>query len=591
MVFAGLLAYRLVNARYVETFFQPDEYFQALEPAWRSAFGPDSAAWITWEWKEGLRTSVHPLIFSLVYRMADWLCEMFALRRSTRADVLVAAPGVLQAIFAATLDFFTWRTAARVYGTDHAAGSAALALTVISPWQWFCSVRTFSNSLEATLTAAAIHYFPWDWFLNNDGNVKEISMQPARSLCGANEQHTSTKVSAAELRPPVSLHVALIFAATAFYLRPTNVIIWAAISAAILGSTFNYVKALTLASCAALNGIAVVAAFALCDYHFYGEATFPPFRFLYLNLFQSLAIFYGKNRVDYYFTEGLPLLLTTALPFAAKGLWCGLASGRTNWQHSQTERWTRFISAFAVLFTVLVLSTIAHKEMRFIYPLLPLLHVLAAEPFASFFAPLPLPRTRVRQVLLTGLLASNIYIAAYVSTTHQRGVVDVVHYLRHRQEARFEAVSEDSDQSVHEIANITVGFLMPCHSTPWRSHFVYPEINAWALTCEPPINMSPEQRASYLDEADVFYNNPVDWMDLNMGERTTITLEESHKDALEGNGKRPWPHYLVFFQHLEPTMKLVLSQSNYRECRRFFNTHWIDDGRRNGDVVVWCVRR
>lgn len=43
-----LISFRLLNALAVQTFFQPDEYFQALEPAWELAFGPRSGAWITW---------------------------------------------------------------------------------------------------------------------------------------------------------------------------------------------------------------------------------------------------------------------------------------------------------------------------------------------------------------------------------------------------------------------------------------------------------------------------------------------------------------------------------------------------------------
>lgn len=43
-----LSAFRLLNALCVATFFQPDEYFQSLEPAWEIAFGKQSGAWITW---------------------------------------------------------------------------------------------------------------------------------------------------------------------------------------------------------------------------------------------------------------------------------------------------------------------------------------------------------------------------------------------------------------------------------------------------------------------------------------------------------------------------------------------------------------
>lgn len=43
-----LLAFRFINALCIRTFFQPDEYFQSLEPAWEMAFGTHSGAWITW---------------------------------------------------------------------------------------------------------------------------------------------------------------------------------------------------------------------------------------------------------------------------------------------------------------------------------------------------------------------------------------------------------------------------------------------------------------------------------------------------------------------------------------------------------------
>lgn len=34
-------------------------------------------------------------------------------------------------------------------------------MTALNPWQWYCSVRTFSNSLETTLTIAALNSWPW----------------------------------------------------------------------------------------------------------------------------------------------------------------------------------------------------------------------------------------------------------------------------------------------------------------------------------------------------------------------------------------------------------------------------------------------
>lgn len=45
---AVIFAVRFVNALCVRTFFQPDEYFQVLEPAWQLVFGNNSGAWSTW---------------------------------------------------------------------------------------------------------------------------------------------------------------------------------------------------------------------------------------------------------------------------------------------------------------------------------------------------------------------------------------------------------------------------------------------------------------------------------------------------------------------------------------------------------------
>lgn len=48
ILFLALLAFRIANALLLRTFFQPDEFYQALEPAWQLTFGPESGAWITW---------------------------------------------------------------------------------------------------------------------------------------------------------------------------------------------------------------------------------------------------------------------------------------------------------------------------------------------------------------------------------------------------------------------------------------------------------------------------------------------------------------------------------------------------------------
>lgn len=356
---------------------------------------------------------------------------------------------------------------------------------------------------------------------------------------------------------------------------------------------------------------AVLACSIASDRLYYGFWTFPPFRFLHFNIAQSLAVFYGKNRTDYYLTEGLPLLLTTALPFAVCGVWQILWDGpqsstpkpgvsSTKSAESGTidnpaQRSILRTLTWASVVVTLTLSLISHKEVRFLYPILPFLHVIAAKPLESF---LPSRAPPFRRAIILILLASNLILAGYVSQVHQRGVIDVVSYLRHKHETRNNlATLHNTNNAI--ISNTTVGFLMPCHSTPWRSHLIYPEISAWALTCEPPLDVPLSQRSTYLDEADEFYikPGPSAWLRANMEDVQTITSSGSRSGQhwlrqdpkFKRKYRREWPQNLVFFAQLEDTLRDYLEGSRYRECWRGFNSHFHDDYRRVGDVVVWCL--
>jgi GPI mannosyltransferase 3 len=338
----------------------------------------------------------------------------------------------------------------------------------------------------------------------------------------------------------------------------------------------------------------VLACSVLSDRLYYRVWTLPPLRFLYFNIAQSLAVFYGRNRADYYLTEGLPLLLTTALPFALVGTWQALRgkAWRVSSVPAQDDVARTILQrlAWTVIIMTLSLSLIAHKEVRFLFPALPFLHMLSAGPLDSFLS----SPTLSRKAILTLALFVNLLLAGYTSQVHQRGVIDVLSYLRHKHEAR--ALIPDGNSNPTSPAT-TVAFLMPCHSTPWRSHLVHPHIDAWALTCEPPLDVPLSERHAYLDEADQFYiePGPSAWLERNMESVHTVSGSRTQRHwaqqdaALRSAGRRPWPDHLVFFEQLEPTLRKLLRDSAYSECWRGFNTHFHDDWRRVGDVVVWCL--
>ena len=140
-----LLAFRVLNALTIKTFFQPDEYFQSLEPAWAMVFGDASGAWITWvnnppnpqntaclrfqEWRHRLRSAIHPALFAGVYQITSVLAHPSLLSPSFRAELFVAVPKIMQAVFAAVGDYFTWRLAERIYGRQSQVASAAVRST------------------------------------------------------------------------------------------------------------------------------------------------------------------------------------------------------------------------------------------------------------------------------------------------------------------------------------------------------------------------------------------------------------------------------------------------------------------------------
>ncbi|KAL4886830.1 Alg9-like mannosyltransferase family-domain-containing protein [Aspergillus karnatakaensis] len=629
-VFLHLFAFRIANALVVRTFFQPDEFFQALEPAWKLAFGENQGPWITWEWTHQLRSSLHPLIFAIVLFLADSLSRAAHLLPTWRAHLLIAAPGIAQAAIAAAGDFYTWKLARRIYRDKSYESWATLALTIISPWQWFCSTRTLSNCLETTLTIVALYLWPWEcsefstlapdhqginiftalytWprdrllnLLRTPPNFAAIQNVSAGDIAGwihsqfraAAETLTSTSIKGVDV---IRLRLCLSLIAIACILRPTNVIIWIVLAGfALYRSAWR--ERVILAREALLCGLSILALSFLFDRFFYGFWTFPPLHFWHFNVVQSLAIFYGRNDWSYYATQGYIQLLTTALVFTLVGLYRTLRN--LPWRVKGKDSILIQLAYISLAMPVL-LSAVTHKEVRFIYPVLPALHILSAPPLVEFCLPaIETSETlfTFRRLALSFLFLLNIALAFYTTVMHNSGVISVLSYLRDQHQIHGTTSTWSIPGQGASYGGITAGFLMPCHSTPWRSHLVEPTIHAWALTCEPPIDLSPKEKAEYLDEADQFYDNPVTFLRHNMvGGLRHIPRRPSY--ATPPSSKRPptqlyppheWPDYLVFYAQLEPTLKRLLQLSSYGECWRTFNTHWHDDYRRVGDVVVWCL--
>ncbi|KAK1779230.1 Alg9-like mannosyltransferase family-domain-containing protein [Copromyces sp. CBS 386.78] len=598
-----LLVFRFINAIVLRTFFQPDEYFQALEPAWNMAFGDQSGAWLTWEWQHQLRSSLHPAIFGVAYKVAHWSLSSF-FPPSFETFLLEALPKLIQSVFAALGDFYTWQLATSIFGDESNIPWTALWMTVLNPWQWYCSTRTFSNSLETTLTIAALYYWPWDLLQDAKSNKQEPLQ--AKGNLG-------------------SLRASLILAAVAVLLRPTNLLIWLGVlTLAVTRLTLDGespIKTSTLLVLAReiiVCGSAALSVSLVSDRLYFGFWTFPPYKWLHFNISQSLAVFYGHMPWHYYLSQGIPLLTTTFLPFALVGLYKSTSSSK-----ALTTLQSNILKtlSFAVLSMVGTLSIISHKEVRFIYPLLPILHILAAPYVFNFFtvpaaAATPTPATTApaegtttsttttttatvtlrHKISLANLLSINLLLATYLSIFHQSAAVSVTTFLRTEFERIHpDSLSLDSGEPIPKQELFAL-FLTPCHSTPWRSHLAYPALRARALTCEPPLHTAPGsvERQEYLDEADRFYKKKgedglygVDFLREEMWGGGHLTSG--------GQGQEEIPRYIIGFEGIEEVLNKFFEQDKrgrelgveLKKVWSGWNGAFNEDWRRSGRLVVW----
>jgi phosphatidylinositol glycan class B len=78
------------------------------------------------EWRTQLRSSLHPRLFAVVYRVAASLAHVCGLTLAAKAELLLIAPKVAQAVFAALLDGYTWKLAEKAYSRGSRTALAAV---------------------------------------------------------------------------------------------------------------------------------------------------------------------------------------------------------------------------------------------------------------------------------------------------------------------------------------------------------------------------------------------------------------------------------------------------------------------------------
>ncbi|KAG7609223.1 GPI mannosyltransferase [Arabidopsis suecica] len=400
---------------------------------------------MTWEWKRGIRSYLHPMLFAFLYKLLQ----------VTGLDtpyIMIKAPRLMQSIFSAIGDLYLYKLSDALYGGNVATWS--LFCQMANWFIFFCLNRTFSNCLETVLTIMGLYYWPC---------IRDSSIDY-----------------------PVNRKWGLVIAALACAIRPTSAVIWLYVGMLELFLTPNKVKFIILEVIPI--GSLVLGFTCLLDRLMYGSWVIVPLNFLKFNFLSSGGDYYGTHPWHWYFTQGFLVMLFTFTPFSIAGI-----------IKSKNQK----LSAL-ILWVLAIYSILGHKEFRFVLPVLPIALIFSGYAFAqmevsgsssssSVTKKKQVPRqnhTKWSPKLRLSfffLLATNIPMALYMSLFHQRGTEDAMNYL--------------SDEAYKGRVK-SILFLMPCHSTPYYST-LHRNIPMQFLDC------TPSAEKGELDESDQFLVNPL----------------------------------------------------------------------------------
>lgn len=496
----AVFCFHLGNACLRTTYHDPDEYWQSLEVAHAWVFGYGG---VTWEWRHGIRSSLFIWI---------WIA-MFKFLQFTGLDsvlwVMHLAPKIVMGFLVTLSDLAVFSFVRSTLG-EKVALSSILA-SVFSIFNLVYATRSLSNSAEMVCTSLILYLFwPYDpKFFKDQSSWKRYAIS------------------------------ALISCGIGCMIRPTNAILWILPWIHILSiNCHNRSWVFTWGGIAALV-ITVILLFQLVlDHILYsglsitGSWILTPWSFIKLNLFDGLSEHYGVMPWYWYLAFGVPFLLSSWIPF----LYLGRRAIRMTWS-------LVFISGLCGY------SSLAHKEFRFIHPILPPLLPAIGYGMSSKYP--------LKKLVLVVFCFLNFSVALFLNRYHNCGIIPTM-----------DRVSE----IIHRSDNPpSFFFLMPCHATPWLSYIHHPRANISMLTCEHP-KINPAHRFSLnatVDETTTFYTDPLSHLSL---------LSLGTYD------------YIVVFDYLYQEIMSHPSLARSKVIWRHWNALFYPDEHRAGDLVILSMK-
>lgn len=298
-------------------------------------------------------------------------------------------------------------------------------------------------------------------------------------------------------------------------MRPTAIIVWLPL---VLFDFFAHkrhtINGLSRYICI---GLTTLVFSIILDSYLHGSFVITQWNFLYYNIFKKVNAHYSVEKWYWYFFNGLPPVLG---PIFFIFIYVTIKKLK---HINRIETDTKLI--ITTLWTLLVFSMVAHKEQRFLLPLFPMIFFIASQQISKVFK--KFKKLGCLSVILNTLVL--IYLGRY----HQIGSTSVMSYLSTLPQ------------------NSSLLFLMPCHSTPLYSH-LHLNMTTRILRCEPNLY----DVSNYTDEADVFFENPIKWLEETY---TLLNIQDL-------------PSHIVMFDGLSNKLQTFLTEKNYTRIVSVFHS-------------------
>lgn len=550
-VFFAMCLFRIANTFLVQSYFDPDEFWQTMEPAYCEAFnGPYDCPGYTWEWKrrpppsaenfveQSLQGPARSYISVLPTYIFFGILKMFELDSYwlvSRGPMLLAAVAV-----AAPIDLAVWYTARWLRPLQPATKRSNLANWCLfcSLFSWFngyASTRTFANCQETALLAVS------------------IALMSPELIGNVNAGHSSLRGCAAFLAGGIS--VALRFTSLAAFV-PMGILL--ALRCRSTCSKLSYIM-----SPCAIFGIAGLAIAMAVDRYFFGFWTLPLLGNFHFNMILDRASLYGSHPGHWYFSTGVPGLAGLLLPLLLRSLW---RFGRGRVSYGERNLW---IISLCYLVT---LSFNAHKELRYIQPVLPLFCLLAGSHLRTLFLGNSNHPSNGRALFFGFIfITANLLAVLYLGLFHQTGPILVNRSIVSNASVAA-STSNQLDFTIHYLTGA-------CHSTPLHSQLHAPPLSfdTWSLDCSPECRADPD----LVCESEQFARDPVGFV----GDAyfPCVKLTEEEETCSVDSLPRSVPDYVVTFSTYETSIRSQLKSLGLHEVARF--PHHIN-GARFGSVSI-----